>query len=62
MMEVNGCFRRKAVRVLRGGAWNNDADNLRAAARDRNHVWNRNDNVGFRCCLCVGGPNTISEP
>jgi len=41
-----------AVRVLRGGAWNNDADNLRAAVRNRNHVWNRNNNVGFRCCVC----------
>ena len=41
-----------AVRVLRGGSWNNDADNLRAAVRNRNHVWNRNNNVGFRCCVC----------
>ena len=43
-------------RVVRGGSWFNDADNLRASYRNRNHVWNRNNNLGFRPCvvLCVG--------
>ncbi|MFV0278771.1 MAG: SUMF1/EgtB/PvdO family nonheme iron enzyme [Parahaliea sp.] len=35
-------------RVLRGGSWNNNPDNLRAANRNRNNADNRNNNVGFR--------------
>jgi formylglycine-generating enzyme required for sulfatase activity len=35
-------------RVNRGGAWNNDAANVRAANRNRNDPGNRNDNLGFR--------------
>ena len=34
--------------VLRGGSWNNNPDNLRAANRNRNEPTNRNDNNGFR--------------
>jgi len=37
------------ARVLRGGAWNNNPNNLRAANRNRNNPINRNNNVGFRC-------------
>ena len=35
-------------RVLRGGAWNNNPDNLRSANRNNNQPDNRNNNVGFR--------------
>ncbi len=35
-------------RVLRGGSWNNDADNCRTANRNRNNPDNRNNNYGFR--------------
>ena len=35
-------------RVLRGGSWNNNPQNLRAANRNRNTPTNRNNNVGFR--------------
>ena len=35
-------------RVLRGGSWNNNPDNLRAANRNRNTTGNRNNNNGFR--------------
>ncbi|HOA13326.1 MAG TPA: SUMF1/EgtB/PvdO family nonheme iron enzyme [Myxococcota bacterium] len=35
-------------RVNRGGSWNNDARNVRAANRDNNDPGNRNDNLGFR--------------
>jgi len=35
-------------RVIRGGSWNNDAQNLRSANRNNNDPENRNDNVGFR--------------
>ena len=36
-------------RVLRGGSWNNTAQNLRVANRNRNTPTNTNDNIGFRC-------------
>ena len=36
------------VRVVRGGAWNNDPRDCRSAYRNRNHPTNRNTNVGFR--------------
>ncbi|MBF0423839.1 MAG: SUMF1/EgtB/PvdO family nonheme iron enzyme [Magnetococcales bacterium] len=36
-------------RVIRGGSWNNDARNVRAASRNGNHPDDRNDNLGFRC-------------
>jgi len=32
-----------SYRVLRGGSWNNNANNCRVA--------NRNNNIGFRVCL-----------
>jgi retron-type reverse transcriptase len=35
-------------RVLRGGSWNNNAQNLRSANRNQNGTANRNDNDGFR--------------
>ncbi len=36
------------ARVLRGGSWNNNPDNARAANRNRNATTNRNNNNGFR--------------
>jgi hypothetical protein len=36
-------------RALRGGAWNNNEDNLRVSNRNRNNPSNRNNNIGFRC-------------
>ena len=38
-----------APRVIRGGSWNDDARNIRAAYRNHNDPANRNDNLGFRC-------------
>ena len=35
-------------RVLRGGSWNNNPQNTRAANRNRNNTANRNNNNGFR--------------
>jgi hypothetical protein len=35
--------------VLRGGAWNNNAQNVRCAYRNANDPGNRNNNIGFRC-------------
>jgi len=38
------------LRVLRGGAWNNNNLNrLRCAVRNNNDPDNRNNNRGFRC-------------
>jgi hypothetical protein len=34
--------------VVRGGFWNNNQDNARAAYRNNNHPDNRNNNLGFR--------------
>jgi Sulfatase-modifying factor enzyme 1 len=34
--------------VIRGGSWNNTADNTRASNRNRNTPENRNNNLGFR--------------
>jgi retron-type reverse transcriptase len=36
------------LRVLRGGSWNNNPENLRSANRNRNNTDNRNNNNGFR--------------
>jgi hypothetical protein len=40
------------TRVLRGGSWNNNQDNVRSASRNNNHPANRNNNNGFRV-VCV---------
>ncbi len=42
----------------RGGSWNNPAENLRSAIRNRNPARNRNSNIGFR--VVVSPPNTLS--
>jgi len=34
--------------VVRGGCWNNNADNARASRRNRNNPDNRNNDIGFR--------------
>ena len=41
--------------VLRGGAFNNNPNNLRAANRNNNDPDNRNDNIGFRCAAAGPG-------
>jgi hypothetical protein len=42
------CGDRLRPRLLRGGAWNNNVNYVRAAVRNRNNVDNRNNNVGLR--------------
>ena len=38
-----------AEKVLRGGGWNNNWNNLRTANRNNNNPDNHNNNIGFRC-------------
>ena len=46
-----------AHRVIRGGSWNNDAQNVRAAYRNHNEPSNRNNNLGFRCAELTTEPD-----
>lgn len=48
MHDLNGTGHMASNRVLRGGSWNNNARNVRAACRNHNSPDNRNDNIGFR--------------
>jgi formylglycine-generating enzyme required for sulfatase activity len=41
--------------VLRGGAWNHNANNLRCAERNNNTPDNANNNIGFRCVRGIRG-------
>jgi len=41
--------------VLRGGSWNNNWNNVRAANRNNNNPDNRNNNIGFRCAAAGPG-------
>ncbi|MFN9221552.1 MAG: SUMF1/EgtB/PvdO family nonheme iron enzyme [Planctomyces sp.] len=43
-----------AIRVIRGGSWDNSAQNVRAAYRNGNHPGNRDNNLGFRCSSSRG--------
>jgi hypothetical protein len=36
-------------KVLRGGGWNNNWNNVRVANRNNNNPNNSNNNIGFRC-------------
>jgi len=48
-------------RALRGGSWNNNQDNARAAYRNNNSPDNRNDNNGFRVVVVrVSTPYLLS--
>ncbi|NLV43003.1 MAG: SUMF1/EgtB/PvdO family nonheme iron enzyme [Candidatus Hydrogenedentes bacterium] len=50
----------RAGRLLRGGNWNNNANNCRAANRNNNNPNNRNNNIGFR--LACASSSRMSEP
>jgi hypothetical protein len=41
--------------VVRGGSWNNNAENCRAAYRNYNAPGNRNNNYGLRVCFRLHG-------
>ncbi len=40
-------------KLIRGGSWNNNPVNCRAAYRNNNTPGFRNNNVGFRVCVSV---------
>ncbi|MFM7400664.1 MAG: SUMF1/EgtB/PvdO family nonheme iron enzyme [Bacteroidota bacterium] len=43
-------------RVNRGGSWNNEPQNCRAANRNNNEPSNRNNNLGFRLAVSLQLP------
>ncbi|NQV28874.1 MAG: SUMF1/EgtB/PvdO family nonheme iron enzyme [Rhodopirellula sp.] len=49
MSELGEWSKASANRVIRGGSWNSNAQNVRAAYRNWNSPENRNNNLGFRC-------------
>jgi hypothetical protein len=48
MMRAVSGVKPESGRVVRGGSFNNNQDNLRCAFRNRNNPDNRNNNRGFR--------------
>jgi formylglycine-generating enzyme required for sulfatase activity len=48
-----------ANRVNRGGSWNNEAANCRAANRDNNEPGIRNNNLGFRPAPAPAAPDQM---
>lgn len=48
--------------MARGGSWNNDARNARAANRNNNRPGNRNNNVGFRVVRVSTPPPPENTP
>lgn len=48
---VGKYLKQGAVCVLRGGAFNNNHNNVRCAVRNNNEPDNRNNNIGFRVVL-----------
>ena len=54
MAPVRG--RANSHRVLRGGAFNNNENNVRCAYRNRNNPNNRNNNIGLRVVVAHDFP------
>jgi len=50
------------ARVLRGGAFNNNADNCRSAYRNHRHPANTNNNVGVRLASALSPARREAVP
>ena len=62
-IEVMDAGQKGSERVVRGGSWNNNARNVRAAYRNTNDPDNRNNDLGFRLArahLPAGWP--VADP
>jgi hypothetical protein len=61
--EGFGVWATGSERALRGGSWNNNDQNTRAAYRNNNNPYNRNNNIGFRVAepLSMGDRNCGSS-
>ena len=69
-MIALGSLQKNSQRVLRGGNWINNAQNVRSANRNANSPDNRNHNIGLRlagallkffCPLCGGCGGSINQ-
>ncbi len=49
LVQPGDCLHNGPRRAIRGGSWNGNARNVRAAYRSRNEPDNRWNNLGFRC-------------
>jgi hypothetical protein len=49
MYNLKGKIDKVSNRVLRGGGWNNNTNNLQSWNRNNNNPNNTNNNNGFRC-------------
>ncbi len=58
----SGQATRQQSRALRGGSWNNNSDNARAAYRNNNNPDNRNNNIGFRVVCSAHAPLPLHWP
>ena len=54
-LSSDGVGQQGTNRVIRGGSWNNNARNVRAAYRNANTPDNRDNNLGFRLARALGG-------
>ena len=57
--ELRPGAKRGVNRVMRGGSWNNDAQNCRSAIRNNNPPDNRDNNVGFRLASSRQRPDAM---
>ena len=61
-MDIRKDFDSIDQRVLRGGNWNNNANNARCANRNNNNPDNANNNIGFRAVLPPAQPGSRKAP
>ncbi|MCC5875577.1 MAG: SUMF1/EgtB/PvdO family nonheme iron enzyme [Candidatus Sumerlaeia bacterium] len=59
-VPLPGASPRGTNRVIRGGSWNNNPQNLRSANRNRNTPDNRNNNLGFRVVSSPPTPHPMA--